>query len=160
MPKQDENNLLEGGIADETAQEEIEKYKPTTIEVLKAMDRGMTAKEATLLVKGKANLCEAAEYKIKEKYRKWSLASPAMQKAAHLAVRETLTMKPLEERTTSIIDDKEVTTIKRIYPSHTNRLAAAAMVADRVEPIVRQNLNLNLNADIKDLIPAEVSGYE
>jgi hypothetical protein len=43
-----------------------------------------------------------------------------------------------------------------IYPSHTNRIAAAAMVADRTEPIVRQNVNVNLNADVA---PVDLERY-
>ena len=77
-----------------------------------------------------------------------------MQKLAHDAIRQTLRLKPLEISKGMDENGNEIKEL--IYPSHTNRIAAAAMVADRTEPITRQNVNLNLNADVA---PVDLERY-
>jgi hypothetical protein len=37
--------------------------------------------------------------------------------------------------------------IDNVYPTDTNILAACAMVADRIEPIIHQTANLNVNVE-------------
>jgi len=112
------------------------------------------AKDAYKLVKGRDDISIVSQSRLRAKYKQWSLTSPQMQKLAHHAIKDTLKLKPLQISKGKDADGKEI--IEEIYPSHTNRIAAAAMVADRVEPVVRQNLNVNANIDIS---PVNLDNY-
>jgi hypothetical protein len=105
---------------------------------------GVDPKAALTLTKGKIP-ADATLSRFKSKLEKYSLTRPAMVKLAHNAIRETLQMKPV-----TLQDGKE------LIPSHTNRLAAAQMIADRIEPIIRVNQNMNINVDLD---PVDMSKY-
>lgn len=128
----------------ETGTDTVRFYGKTQMAADLVVCHGVDPKQALMLATGKTpdsgNLS-----RFKKKVNKYSLSRPSMVKKAFTAISDTLDMRPV---VTS--DGKE------IFPSHTNRLAAAAMVADRVEPVVRQSLNLNLNADIA---PVDLDRY-
>jgi len=128
-----------------TAQEQPRFYGKTKRAMDLVVNHGVEPKEALILATGNTTPTPKTVIEFKEKVRKYSLSRPSMVKKAFSAVQETLDMKPI-----LTADGKE------IFPSHTNRLAAAAMVADRVEPMVRQNVNLNINADIS---PVDLDRY-
>jgi hypothetical protein len=120
------------------------------------VNHGVEPKDALILVTGK-NPDRASLSRFREKVNKYSLARPAMQKLAHKAVRDVLEGKEVEVKTQKVTPGgKIVEYTEKLIPSHTNRLAAAAMVADRVEPIVRQNINLNINTEVA---PVDLSKY-
>ena len=117
----------------------------SSLKVFEMMDMGLSAEDATKLVKNKDKLSPNAKTKINKKYEKHSLAKPAMVKLAHNAIQDTLKMAEVVDSTGNVS-----------IPSHTNRLAAANMVMDRAQPVVRQNLNLNIKADID---PVDLTNY-
>ena len=110
---------------------------------------GMEPKEALIMATGNTSPTSKTVLEFKEKVRNYVLSQPSMVKLAHKAVKDVLGMKPI------VMGDG-----KEIIPSHTNRLAAASMVYDRVEPVIRQNMTLNVNANLRDLCPAEVADFE
>ena len=119
--------------------------QPATKEVFTLMDKGLCAEDATKLIKNKDKLSPNAKTKINKKYAQYSLQKPAIVKLAHNAIKDTLNM-------TEVVDSSGNVSI----PSHTNRLAAANMVMERSQPVIKQNLNLNVNADVS---PVDLSEY-
>jgi hypothetical protein len=122
------------------------------------VDHGVEPKEAYSLVNGRAPGKQTLTG-IVQKAQEYSLQTDEMQRLASRVVKNTLKGKPMVcERTT--IDRKTGQVIDYTdnqYPSHTNMLAAASMVQDRVDPIVRQNINLNGN--LTDFLPFELDKY-
>ena len=95
--------------------------------------QGLNQTEAAASVGLTKGMGTYLERKLKPKY---DLTSPKYLKLAATAIKETLALAPREDRQTVL--DKEgklVDVVERIYPSHTNRLAAAQMVYDRAQPI-------------------------
>lgn len=123
-------------IEPETLPKEPRFYGKTKRALDLVTEHGVDPKDALILATGNQNVTSGAVSHFREKVRKYSLSRPAMVKMAHQAIKETLAMKPVD------IGDG-----KQMFPSHTNRLAAAAMVADRAEPIVRANLNINADVE-------------
>jgi len=123
------------------------------------VEHGVDAKEAYSLVNGRPPGKQTLTG-INQKAQEYSLQTDEMQRLASRVVKNTLKGKPMVcERTT--IDRKTGQVIDYTdnqYPSHTNMLAAASMVQDRVDPIVRQNINLNGN--LADYLPFELDRYK
>lgn len=123
------------------------------------VDHNLEPKEAYSLVNGRAPGKQTLTA-LNQKVQEYSLQTDEMQRLAARAVKNTLKGKPIEcERT--IVDRKTGQVIdytEKQYPSHTNMLAAASMVQDRVDPIVRQNVNLNGN--LADFLPFELDKYK
>lgn len=132
-------------ITPEIVQDEPRLYGKTREACKLIVEHGVDPKTALALVSGNTTPHRDTVARLREKSNKYALSRPSMVKKAFTAVQEVLDMKPIKTK-----DGKE------IFPSHTNRLAAAAMVADRVEPIVKQNVNLNINADIS---PVDLDRY-
>lgn len=84
---------------------------------------------------------------VKNKLEKHSLASPQMRKKAFKAVKETLEMKPHEA--TVFVRGKPQTI--PVFPTHSNRLQAAQMVADRCEPVVNRVESVSVSFSKVDL---------
>lgn len=78
-----------------------------------------------------------------EKIKKKTLCKPAAIKKAHKAVLDVLEMKPVKKKKLA----KGVVVEEEILPTHTNRLQAAQLVLDRVEPVVQRHENVNVNLD-------------
>lgn len=132
--------------------------KTTRKAVKLVVEHGVEPKDAWELVNGKTPSRDAVA-NLKAKCSEYSLQTDEMQRLASRVVKNTLKGKPIVcERTT--IDRKTGQVIDYTdnqYPSHTNMLAAASMVQDRVDPIVRQNINLNGN--LADFLPFELDKY-
>lgn len=104
----------------------IAHISDNTARILQLHSKGIALEDAHRLITGKERLPDSTKTNLKKKSEKWLLNSPQMQKLAHNAVKETLQMKPIE------------TEKGPIYPRVSDRLAAASMVTDRVEPVKGQ----------------------
>lgn len=95
---------------------------------------------------------------VSSKVNKLSLVHPKMVKLAHKAIEDTLILKPLEIEKTSIDKEtgKPIPYTEKVYPSHSNRLQAAADVYDRYEPkitkVESRNSNVNLQIDYSEFL--------
>jgi hypothetical protein len=96
-------------------------------------------------------------YKLKAKVRKYSLQAPDVSKLAHNQIKRILKGIPREEDHRTVTKDGQVIEYTdKVYATDTNMLAAVSMVYDRIEPVIRQNVNLNANIDIS---PVDLSVY-
>ena len=118
---------------------------------------GLTPREALILATGKPNISHAAVSSFKAKVAKHSLQTPQMQRMAASVVKDVLKGSTRSFETEKVINGQKVNVTETLAPSYTNQLAAAAMVYDRLEPIVRQNLNINAN--LKDFMPVNLDDY-
>ena len=142
-----------------------------TLEIMKLIDKGITIEEAVKLAKGKDKIHPNTKTDLKKKYDRWRLTQPGIVRLAQKAVKDTLKMaavktgnqvlcpeckgKAKEESICALCNDVGLVN-ESIVPTTTNRLAAAQMVMDRVDPVIRQNMNLNLNATVD---PVDLSTY-
>jgi len=119
-------------------------------------NHGIDPKEAILLTEGEMPTPSRVS-RLKEKARKLMVTAPKRVKSALQALDDTLAMKPITYEASKpvagigIVDYQET-----IMPSITNRLAAAAMILDRDQPIKNVNVNLNANAQIS---PVDLERY-
>lgn len=121
---------------------DLARCQQKTITQLRMMDNGVDALTALQLTNNKTNIAPITKYKLQEKYKRYSLLQPSMRKLAHNAVKDCLTDTPI----TQVKKDKQGNEIiEEIAPTWTNKLAAAAMVYDRVEPVVRQMQSINID---------------
>jgi hypothetical protein len=87
-----------------------------------------------------------------------------MVKAMTSQVKRILRNRAREEAHTKVTAMGQVVEYTdNVYPTDSNILAACAMVADRVDPIIHQSANLNLNVecspvDLSDLLNRGQSG--
>ena len=133
-------------------------YAKTSQALKLVLDHGVTPRDALLLARGGNPPSVAAVKNFKQKVAKYSLTRPAMVKLAHDCVKNVLS-GVVDVHTTEKIDRQgNVVTIREsVAPTHTNKLAAAAMVMDRDQPIVHQSVNLN--GELKDFIPVLLDDY-
>lgn len=113
-----------------------------------AINHGVDPKTAITLASGGITPSATAVSNFKAKVAKYSLQAPGMQKLASNVVKDVLKGKVVTYSTQKAVAgvgivDMEITE----RPTFTNQLAAAAMVMDRVEPIVKHNINVNANLD-------------
>jgi len=124
----------------------------------------LPARDAYQLVNGRQPSNQTAA-DLAQKARDFSLAQPAMRKMAHQVAFDILKGKPMiqprpmiDKRTGLQHLDPETNEpmeiIDKVYPTHTNQVAVVNIVADRAEPVVRQNVNLNGN--LKDFLPFRI----
>jgi len=113
----------------ETIQNQPKQYQKT-IDAINLVNAGLDHKTALQAVNYKRDIRPETVSRFKAKCQKYSLSQPKMQKLASKAVQDCLSDKPINGE---------------ILPSYTNKLAAASMVYDRVDPVIRQNLNVNVN---------------
>lgn len=133
------------------------KYLPKTLEAMKLVDAGLTPLQALQATNFKKNISPAGIAVFKRKYKKHSLTAPTMVKLAHNAIKDCLTDQPIKQTIKKKDKDgNETEIIEEIPPTWTNKVAAASMVYDRVEPAIRQNANLNLNVDVH---PVDLQSY-
>ena len=139
----------------------------TTRKALKLIvENNLDPREAYSLVHGKEPTACAIQG-LKAKISDYSLQTEEMRRLSARVVENALRGKPL--KTTRPLIDKAtglplrddqgqpIEIIEKQYPSHTNMLGAASMVQDRVDPVVRQNLNVNVN--LADFLPFELDKY-
>ena len=127
-------------------------YSKTKDAVRLIVEHNLPVREAYTIVNGQPP-ARATAAVLAAKAREYSLRAPEIQQLAHQVVKNVLRAKPIKATRTTVNKatglSEEYT--ERIYPTHTNQLAAASMVMDRVDPVVRQNLNLNAN--LADVLP-------
>ena len=125
----------------------------TAQDILLICKAGVTAREA-LSLRGIDNPNPDTVTDLKKKSEIWLLSSPDLQKLAHHAVRDTLKMKPIKVKVSPYGDEDMF-----IYPQVSNRLAAAAMVTDRTEPIKQdhgpQQVTNNIQVNVRELFNAQ-----
>ena len=131
-------------------------YHKTNL-ALKIMQTGETAEEALKLTNGKEKICERSVYKLKERFKKYSLTQPSIVKSANFQVKRILKSEPRESIKYHMDGDKKVVdSVQEILPSDTNILSAATMVYDRYEPLIQRSININASLDIH---PVDLSNY-
>ena len=121
------------------------KLYPKTLDAINLVNAGVSPEDALKYVNFKQNIRKETVSRFKAKLKKHSLQSPNMVKLAHNAVKDCLTDQPIVSKRT---DKQGNEIIEETPPTWTNKLAAASMVMDRVEPAIRQNLNVNANVDV------------
>jgi hypothetical protein len=118
------------------------RYAQKTLDAMALVQAGLKPKEALKAVNYTNKISDRAVSSFNKKFRKHSLTAPTMVKLAHHAVKDCLTDTPI----TQVKKDKQGNEIiEEIAPTWTNKLAAAAMVYDRVEPVVRQVQSINID---------------
>lgn len=98
-------------------------------EVVKLVANGYSASDAYALMHNGKRPHAVTESKIRKLARKYSLTQKTVVKEAHKAVMDTLQLKEVND----------------IKPSATNRLMAAQMVYDRLEPVIKNQTNIQNN---------------
>lgn len=144
------------------------KYNEKTMKAFELMDKDVSIQDAHKLATGIEKPHPQSIYDLKKKYEKHLLSKQSTVKLASKVYLETMKMTPVETKEVKACPecrgkskDPEqpmcdtcqgqgvVKTL--LYPSHTNRLAAAEAVMDRIDPVVKQSMNLNVNADFTDV---------
>jgi hypothetical protein len=163
---------------DKHSAKSTKKPKPMAAKTLRAfdlMDKDVSPKDAHKLATGIDKPHPRTIDALKKKYDKHLLSKASTVKLASKVYLQTMKMEPV--RTDEIKacpeckgkkDDEGspspcatcgstgiVNTL--LYPSHTNRLAAAEAVMDRIDPIVKQSMNLNIN---KTFIEVDLGKYQ
>lgn len=117
---------------------------------------GITPKDAYTLANGKPPTPPTAT-RLKHLVEKYSLQRPMMQKLANQAIKDTLEGKEARYDAVKVFSNgAKVPYQEVIVPSYTNKLAAAAMIYDRIDPLVRRSENLNVNVDCS---PVDLAKY-
>ena len=147
------------------------KHNAKTMKAFELMDKDVSPRDAHRIATGIDNPTTQSVCNLRNKYDKHLLSQEPVVKLASKVYLETMRMKPVKTKEIkecleckgkkvegSVCVTCNDTGIVRtlLYPSHTNRMAAAAAVMDRIDPIVKQNLNLNVNADVS---PVDLSEY-
>ena len=139
-----------------------DSMQPSTLKIMKLIDGGVSIEDAVKLVKGKDIIHPNTKTDLKKKYDKWALTGEGMQKLAHNAVKNVLKMTPKKTKEVKQCPECKgkskdpdqpmcdtcqgqgiVHTL--LYPTHTNQLAAIAMIVDRVDPVVKKSVTLSAN---------------
>ena len=133
-------------------------YGKTALALKLAIEHGVNPRDALLLARGGNPPAERTVKDFKRKVARYSLTRPAMVKLAHDVVKNTL-QGVTDSYTTQKVDrkGKVVDIIETVAPTYTNKLAAAAMVMDRDQPVVHQSVNLN--GELKDFMPVLLDDY-
>ena len=116
---------------------DISELPPKQAAYVLLRENGLKTEEAAKALDYKTS----SAYQINAKLKKYSLTHKKMVKSASKVVQ-------------NILDGKAWGSIDKIKDN--SALMAAQMVYDRIEPIVRQSMNLNVNADIS---PVDLSKY-
>ena len=135
------------------------RYYGKTAQAIKLIvEHGVVPRDALLLARGGNPPSATAVKEIRRKAAQYSLTRPAMVKLAHDAVKNALSGQVDTYTTQKMNKNGEIVTIQEtIAPTVTNKLAAAAMVMDRDQPIVHQSVNLN--GELKDFMPVMLDEY-
>jgi len=132
-------------------------YGKTQEAVNLIINHGVDDKTALVLTGCKAAHDTGALSRFRKKVSKLLVAQPKRVRSAMQALDDTLRMVPITyDASRPVAGVGKVDYTETIMPSITNRLAAAAMVLDRADPIIKHNVNLNVNTDIS---PVDLSEY-
>jgi len=127
-------------ISTETPVKEPRMYQKT-LDAISIVNAGVEPAKALQLVNNGRKVSGTSVSLFKSKLKKHSLSSPKIVKLAHNAIKDCLEDKAINDE---------------IYPSYTNKLAAASLVYDRYEPAIKQVASLNVNLDCS---PVDLSRY-
>ena len=123
------------------------RYYPKTIEAFKLVEAGLKPKEALQAVNYTNKISGQSVSEFKKKLKRYSLTHPKLLKLAHNAVKDCLTDQPIISKRTNK-QGQEI--IEETTPTWANKIAAASMVYDRVEPTKQSpdviNNSLTINA--------------
>ena len=145
----DDNNTA---IEPEIMPEQQPKLLPKTLEAFKLVEAGLTPKEALQAVNCTKKISPTSVSVFKRKLKKHQLTSPQTVKLANNQIKRILKGEAREVTQQKATKDGQVIEYtEQIVPSDTNIIAAASMVYDRYEPVVRQTLNVNVDVDPVDL---------
>lgn len=123
----------------QTQTTEQPKYAQKTLDAIQLVSAGLDPTKALQAVNYKTNITAQAVNKFKKKFQKYSLTQPKVVKLAHKAILDTLNGETSEYTAQKVTKDGDVVEYQEVIaPSVTNKLAAAAMVYDRVEPVKRE----------------------
>jgi len=130
-----------------TCQQET-KYMPKTLEAFKLVEAGLSPKQALQAVNYTSKISPTSVSTFKQKLKKHSLTAPKLVKSAHNQIARILAAETREIEQQKVTKDGQVIDYtETIAPSDTNILAAAALVYDRYEPVVRQSVQINIDVD-------------
>ena len=107
-----------------------------TVDAIKLVAMGLQPQEALQITNHKPKITSEAVRKFNRKFDKYSLVKPDLVKLARNAVKDVLDNKPINGD---------------IYPTHSNKLAAASMVYDRFEPVKSNQEATTINNTFIDL---------
>ena len=157
---------------------ETVKKKPLAGKTLKAfelLDKNVDINDAYKLATGNNNPHPQTINTLKSKYEKHLLSKASTVKLASRVFVDTMKMKPTETkevkqcpecrgkreeggaRVSCLTCDSTGVVNTLIYPSHTNRLAAAERVMDQVDPVVKKSMSLNIE---QKFIEYDVTGLQ
>lgn len=118
---------------------------------------GVDPKTAYILASNGRTPSSASLSRLTQKVEKYSLQTASMQKLASSVVKDCLKGKEATYTVQKAVAGVGIVDMEeKIIPTWTNKLAAAAMVQDRVDPAVKRNENLNVNVDMH---PVDLSKY-
>jgi hypothetical protein len=120
--------------------------------ILDLVRKGYSLDIAHRMVTGKHNLSQATESNLKNKSKKWMLASPEMQKLAHNVHKRAMQGKPIVGK----YKDKDGNNKENIMmPDFKHAQAAADSVLVRTEPIKQdhgpQSVTNNIQVNVREL---------
>ena len=119
-----------------------DKYSEKTIEIFNHMDKGLTAEQARMLVKGDKPITSDGLAKIQQKYKQHSLTHPKRIKKAAKAYDNVLSGKP-------VYKDGDKPNINQV-------LTVAKEILDRAEPKIVKSENLSVSIDLS---PVDLNKY-
>ena len=115
------------------------KLLPKTLQAIKLVQAGLTAKQALQATNYKEVISARAQSKLREKCRKYSLTDDSTARLASNQIKRILKARAREEAHKKVTSTGQVVEyIDNIYPTDSNILAAASMVYDRYEPVKSQ----------------------
>ena len=112
-----------------------QNYAPKTLQAIALVNAGLDPKEALKAVNYKQDIRPETVSRFKQKVKKYSLQAPKIVKLAHNAIIDCLTDQPIIQ-TKKDKDGNEIN--EAISPTWSNKMAAASMVYDRVEPVIHK----------------------
>lgn len=112
-----------------------QKTYQKTKDAIQLINAGLPIKQALQVTNFKKDIAPETVSRWKKKYQKYSLTTPKIAKLAHNAIIDCLTDQPIIQ----VKRDKDGNEINEaISPTWSNKMAAASMVYDRVEPVIHK----------------------
>jgi hypothetical protein len=140
----------------ETIANEPKLYQKT-LDAIKIVEAGIDPAKALQLVNNGRKVSDTSVSSFKSKLRKHSLTQPKVVKLAHKALIDCLKGETSTYTAEKVTKDGDVVQYQEVIaPTVTNKVAAASLVYDRYEPVIKQVANINLNMDCS---PVDLSKY-
>ena len=123
-----------------------QNYAQKTLTAIGLVNAGLDPKEALKAVNYKHDIRPETVSRFKKKVNKYSLTHPKLVKAANNQVRRILSGERREIEQQKVTKDGQVVNYTEVIaPSDTNILAAASLVYDRYEPVIKQAATINID---------------